>query len=162
RRVPVHPIREGRGLLPLEEQQQVPQVSLGVDGQDRNAAAEDLLDEHDGLAGLARAGHAHDQAVRQEVRGIEQDPRAQGARCRIDLLAEVEAVFHREASISKVAWAGDGRCGADPATTTPSPLRGEGGVGGREEKARSLYQSQSCPPRETTGPLTALMIPRAS
>ena len=93
-RVAVDPFREGRGVLALEEEQQVGQVALGIDGQDGHAAAQGLLDEDDGLAGLARSGHAHDQTVRQQIGGIEDDRRPERARSGIELLAEVEPVFH--------------------------------------------------------------------
>ena len=55
RGVGIDPGREGRRVEALEEQEQVAEVALGVDGQDGDALEQQLLDEGDGQAGLARA-----------------------------------------------------------------------------------------------------------
>ncbi len=87
------------GVEIVEEQQQVREVALRVDGDDRDALAQQLLEEDDGEAGLARAGHADDEPVGQQVGGVELEPRAGLAAVGVDLLSEIEPVAHR-ASLS--------------------------------------------------------------
>jgi hypothetical protein len=67
----VDPGLERRGVLAVEQQQQVGEVAFRVDRDHRYALAQQLLEDHDREAGLARAGHAHDQAVGQEVGRLE-------------------------------------------------------------------------------------------
>ena len=62
----------GRGEVG-EQQAEVGEVALGVDQQGRDAGVEALLDQHDAEAGLARAGHADDHAVRRQVAGGDRD-----------------------------------------------------------------------------------------
>ena len=57
-----------------ERQAQVREVALGVDQQRRQPGPQDLLDQHDAEAGLARAGHADDHAVGREVGGVDARP----------------------------------------------------------------------------------------
>ena len=56
-----------------EREAQVGEVALRVDEQCRQAGGQDLFDDHDAETGLARAGHAHDDAVGGEVCGFEPD-----------------------------------------------------------------------------------------
>ena len=90
----VDPRLEGGGVEPVEEQQQVREVALRVDRDHRHALAQQLLEEDDGEARLARAGHADDEAVGQEVGGVEVEARAEGPGSGVDLLSEIEPVGH--------------------------------------------------------------------
>jgi hypothetical protein len=94
RRVGVDPGRERLRGEVVEEQQEVAEISLGIDGEHGHALAEDLFDEGDGEAGLARPGHSHDEAVREEVCRIEPDRVPEPGRLGVELLADVEAGSH--------------------------------------------------------------------
>ncbi len=72
----IHGSKDG-GVEPVEEQQQVREVALRVDRDHRDALAQQLLEEDDGEARLARAGHPDDEPVRQQVGGVEVEPRAE-------------------------------------------------------------------------------------
>ncbi len=66
----VDPGREVRGAKIGEGQCEVAHVSLGIDDQGGDAREQRFLEEDDAEAGLARAGHADDDAVGGEmVRG---------------------------------------------------------------------------------------------
>ncbi len=54
-------------------QQQVAQVALGVDGNDRDVVDQRLLEQADAQSGLAAAGHADDDRVCRQVLGVIQD-----------------------------------------------------------------------------------------
>ncbi len=82
------------GVEVLEQQEQVAEIALGVDGEDGHALEQQLLDEGDGEAGLAGAGHADDEAVGHEVGGLQLDPRAQRPALGVEFLADVEALAH--------------------------------------------------------------------
>ena len=56
-----------------EDQRQVRQVALGIDEQARDAGVEAFLDKAHAQAGLARAGHAHDEAVGHQIIGGDGD-----------------------------------------------------------------------------------------
>ena len=60
-----------RRVQRVEEQQQVREVALRVDRDHRDALSQQLLEQHDREAGLARPGHADDQAVGQEIGRVE-------------------------------------------------------------------------------------------
>ena len=90
----VDPGLEGGGVERLEEEQEVREVALRIDREDGDALAQQLLEEDDGEAGLARARHADDEPVGQQVGGIEIQAVAESAAAGIDLLAEIEPVAH--------------------------------------------------------------------
>ena len=94
RRLRVDPGLEGRGVEAVEEEQQVREVALRVDRDHGDALAQQLLEEDDGEAGLARSRHADDEPVGQQVGGIEIQAVAERAAFGIDLLAEIEPVAH--------------------------------------------------------------------
>ena len=107
-----------------ERQRQVADVALGVDREHGDARQERLLEEHDGEAGLAGAGHAEDDAVRGEVGRPDDDLiRARLAGGGVDDGAEVErsAVCHgaesragaRRASVPSDRVPADRRYGAE-------------------------------------------------
>ena len=56
-----------------EQQEQVGQITLGIDEQAGHARREALLDQHDAEARLARTRHPHDHAVGGEVAAREGD-----------------------------------------------------------------------------------------
>jgi hypothetical protein len=95
----VDPGLERSRVETVEEQQQVREVTLRVDRDHRDALAQQLFEEDDGEAGLARARHADDEPVGQQVGGVELEPWAGLAAFEVDLPSEVEPVAHR-ASLS--------------------------------------------------------------
>src|SRR5690606_11848546 len=68
----VDPRLEVGGRQVGEGEGEVAQVALGVDGQDGDAVDGRLLDQAHAEAGLAAAGHAHDDGVGGEVAGVVQ------------------------------------------------------------------------------------------
>ena len=102
RRLGVDPGGERGRIEALEEQEQVAEVALRVDGDDRYALLQGLFDERDGEARLARAGHADDQAVREQVGRIEVQPGSEGTGAGVDFLAQVQALGHGR-SIGRVS-----------------------------------------------------------
>ena len=81
-----------------EDERQVRHVALRIEDERRDPRQEGLLEQDDGEAGLAGAGHAHDDAVRRQVARADDD--LVGARLpgrRVDLVADVEGapVGHR-------------------------------------------------------------------
>ena len=71
-RARVHPGRELGGREVRKIEQQVSDIPLWVDRQDRNPLLEQLLHENDAKGGLAAPRHSDDQSVRRQVVGIEQ------------------------------------------------------------------------------------------
>ena len=57
-----------------ERQQQVPHVALGVDHQRGYSLEQGFFQQTDAQSGLARTGHAHDDAVGGEVGSLVDDP----------------------------------------------------------------------------------------
>ena len=92
---------EALGLLIGEGQEQVPHIALRIDDQRGDTLQETFLEQHDAEAGLARPGHADDDAVGREVRGVVHD-QVVGALVIgwVDLVAEKQAslgdVGHRD------------------------------------------------------------------
>ena len=87
--------RELRGREAREVEQEVAEVALRVDREDRDSALEELLDQDDAERGLAAARHPDDEAVRRQVGGVEAEVlRAGLPRAGIDGAAEEEAGFH--------------------------------------------------------------------
>jgi hypothetical protein len=86
----VDPRPELRRRQPGELQCEVPQVALRIDGEGRNAVDGQLLEQRDGEARLAAAGHAHDDPVRGQVAGVIQQQLVQRTARRIVAAAEVE------------------------------------------------------------------------
>ena len=81
-----------------EREREVAHVALRVDDQRRNARQQRLLEQDDGEAGLAGAGHADDDAVGRQVARADDEIVGAGLAGRgVDDLAEVEraAVCHR-------------------------------------------------------------------
>jgi hypothetical protein len=94
RRFGVDPRLEGGGVELLEEEQEVPEVALGIDGEHRDFLPERFLEEGDGEPGLAGARHPDNEAVREEIRGVEEHAVSELSRLRVELLAEIEAFAH--------------------------------------------------------------------
>ena len=69
----VDPRTEVGRLQRRKREAQVGEIALGIDHQRRPPRGEHLLDEHDAEAGLARARHADDHAVRGQVVGVDAD-----------------------------------------------------------------------------------------
>ena len=63
----LHPRRKLLGGQGREDQPQVPQVALGIDGDHRHAGAGQLLEQHHTQPRLAAAGHAHNDAMCAQV-----------------------------------------------------------------------------------------------
>ncbi len=95
-----------------KRQQQVREVALRIDGEHRHAVDGRFLDQSDAEAGLAAAGHAHADRVRDEVlRVVEHEPGAPRAGGQVVLLAQIEdaqllVVRHRHAPIICAATCG--------------------------------------------------------
>ncbi len=89
----VDPLRELAGIEVGKLQKQVGQVALGVDDDARDAVDGRLFEQADAQAGLARAGHADDDAVRRQIAGVVHDVfvRQDGPLAQVVLAAEVEA-----------------------------------------------------------------------
>ena len=56
-----------------EGQGQVAEVALGIDGQDRDAAEQRFLQQHQTQTGLSRPGHADDDAMGGEIGAVQKD-----------------------------------------------------------------------------------------
>jgi len=91
----VDPSPERGGVQIVEQEQEIAEVPFRIDGHDRNALPEQLLDEHDAQPGLSGAGHADDETVREQVPRIEADRLARVLGSWTALLAEIEGGFHR-------------------------------------------------------------------
>ena len=63
--------RKSAGRKLRERQAEVGEIALRIDQQCREPGPQHLLDQHDAEAGLARAGHADDHAVRRERVGAD-------------------------------------------------------------------------------------------
>ncbi len=89
----VDPVLDGGRVEVGELQQQVRQVALGVDEDAGDVIDDRLFENADGQAGLARAGHADDDAVRRQVAGIVHDElvRPHRPRGQVVFAAEIEA-----------------------------------------------------------------------
>ena len=90
-----------------ELKQEVRQVALGVDDDGGDAVDGRLLEQRDAQAGLARAGHADDDAVGREVAGVVHDVLVglDGLGGEVVLAAEVEA----RRPVDALGWFGHGR-----------------------------------------------------
>ncbi len=104
-----------------EGQEQVRQVPLHIDGEDRHARAQRLLDQHGHEPGLAAARHAHHHPVRDEVVG--------GHVERADLRTTIERTCCAEeqgrahGALRFARGIIDGRTDRRPAYPAPSPRR---------------------------------------
>ncbi len=79
----IHPGRKIRRAQIRKGQQQVAQVPLGIDDQGGDAVDGRLLEQSDPQPCLPAAGHAHQQAVRDQISSVEQQrlrPRLMRAR----------------------------------------------------------------------------------
>ncbi|MDP2999605.1 MAG: hypothetical protein Q8N47_19100 [Bryobacterales bacterium] len=65
-----HPGSEVLRAQIRESQQQIGQIALGIDHDGRNAVDRRFLQQADTKAGLAAAGHAHADGVRDQVARI--------------------------------------------------------------------------------------------
>ena len=87
----IDPRREVGGSEIRKRQQQIAEIALGIDGQHRDPVDGRLFDQCDAEPGLAAAGHADADGVRQEIpRVVEDEIVEPGALLEIELLTEVE------------------------------------------------------------------------
>ena len=98
----VDPRTEVGRLQRRKREAQVGQITLGIDHQCRPSGRQHLFDEHDAEAGLARARHADDHAVRGQVVGVDADVVAGAVMGRrIDLSAQ-EQLSHGRTVVERV------------------------------------------------------------
>jgi hypothetical protein len=69
----VEPVLEVLGVEIGEVEKQIREIALGVNDDRGNAVDGCLFEEVDAQAGLARAGHADDHAVRGQIAGVVHD-----------------------------------------------------------------------------------------
>ncbi len=121
-----------------ELQQQIREVALGVDHHCRHAVDGGLFEQRDRQAGLARAGHADDDAVRGQVAGVVHDELVGQHLLRAQIVLAAEVKTRRPIDAVGLGRRGsgggrDGRCGnsggvvghgAQSPRVTASSLRG--------------------------------------
>ncbi len=106
RLVLVYPRAELAGGESRERQQQVAQIALGVDRDHGDAVDGRFFDQRQAQAGLAAAGHADADGVRDQIAGVvEHQVVERPTRVHVELAAEIEQpqlleVLHRYLSLS--------------------------------------------------------------
>ena len=84
-----HPRTEVRGRQIGKRQQEIREIALGVDGEDRDAVDRRFLDQGDAKSSLSAPGHPHADGVREQILRIVQD-RFRQSRSRVEVVAFAE------------------------------------------------------------------------